>query len=67
MNQKLINKPIITSEDLEQLGIPPTQAKRVVHDAKKKAVSAGFTSYNGKQNFAPFKFICEIIGIGEVA
>lgn len=36
MNQKLINKPIITSEDLEQLGIPPTQAKRVVHDAKKK-------------------------------
>ena len=38
MNQKLINKPIITSEDLEQLGIPPTQAKRVVHDAKKKAV-----------------------------
>ena len=44
-----------------------TQAKRVVHDAKKKAVSAGFTFYNGKQNFAPFKFICEIIGIGEVA
>ncbi|MBK5076291.1 DUF3173 family protein [Lactococcus lactis] len=67
MNQKLINKPIITSEDLEQLGIPPTQAKRVVHDAKKRAVSAGFTFYNGKQNFAPFKFICEIIGIGEVA
>ncbi|MDT2914937.1 DUF3173 family protein [Lactococcus lactis] len=67
MNQKLINKPIITSEDLEQLGIPPTQAKRVVHDAKKRAVSAGFTFYSGKQNFAPFKFICEIIGIGEVA
>lgn len=67
MNQKLMNKPIITSEDLEQLGIPPTQAKRVVHDAKKRAVSAGFTFYNGKQNFAPFKFICEIIGIGELA
>ncbi len=41
MNQKLINKPIITSEDLEQLGIPPTQAKRVVHDAKKRAVFSG--------------------------
>jgi hypothetical protein len=38
MNQKLINKPIITIESLEKLGIPPTQAKRVVvHSAKKKA------------------------------
>ena len=67
MNQKLINKLIITSEYLEQLCIPPTHAKMVLHDAKKKAFSAGFTFYNGKQNFAPFKFICEIIGIGEVA
>ncbi|MGY3735938.1 DUF3173 family protein [Lactococcus taiwanensis] len=67
MNQKLINKPIITSDDLEKLGIPPTQAKRVIHDAKKNAVSEGFSFYRGKQNFAPSKFVCEIIGIGEVA
>ncbi|QDK71896.1 DUF3173 domain-containing protein [Lactococcus protaetiae] len=67
MNRNLISKPIITCEDLIQLGLPPTQAKRVIHDAKKKAVLAGFTFYNGKQNFAPSKFIFEIIGIAEVA
>lgn len=67
MNQKFINKPIITCEDLVKLGLPRTQAKRVIHHAKKSAVLAGFTFYNGKQDFAPSKFVCEIIGIGEVA
>ena len=59
MNQKLINKPIITSEDLEQLGIPPTQAKRVVHDAKKKAADdflAYVTSDDAKKIFDSYYF-----------
>jgi hypothetical protein len=65
--KKMLSKPIITCKDLLDLGLPDRQVKRVIHDAKKDAVLAGFEFYRGKQNFAPTKFVCQIMGFEKVA
>ncbi|WEA55582.1 DUF3173 family protein [Lactococcus lactis] len=61
----MANRYVMDVKELENIGIPINQAKRIIREAKKKAVKAGFTFYVGKQNFAPKKFVLEILGASE--
>ncbi|MQS75316.1 DUF3173 family protein [Companilactobacillus halodurans] len=57
-------KEMVNFKDLKALGLPDSQARRVIREAKNVFVSRGLGFYNGKRvGLVPVSVVSEILGI----
>ena len=59
-----MSKEMVNFKDLKALGLPDSQARRVIREAKNVLVSRGLGFYNGKRvGLVPVSVVSEILGI----